>query len=944
MHGARRLDRGKREPRFHHAPARFACATMVVITRAGSPTPVMDDLIEVLHTLARQRGREAAPLIAMRRFPAREGARVSHLPVEARLEQAWVVVTGEPFRPHQAPALSALRRGEPVALLGGPPARRTLPLLVAGWLREAGPGTALVLAPDEAAGEEQRVALERLLREVSPTLRVEVARGAASRAPSSARVVITTPMTLHERLLRFHGRAWATFWARLGLIALTDAQRYTGLAAIHLAGLLTRARRLAGGEPPLRLVATVAPVQGAAEALAAISGDAWRVIAVDDTPRPAAALALWRAPAERMREAAALALGLAHARARVHIITAPFEVPLARRLLGPDLPEVSVGAAPQAAEAQIICGIDRAAASLQSCLESAALTVLLLGDEPAERTLARLCERGQPAGAEVDDKPVPLVETLPHWIAAPANAYVEAQHLVCAASEYPLSAAEVAAWGVESLVERLERNGSLVQLPDAEPLWQPGPAAREAYADFDPQAAATAPVSIRDERGAALGTLGLDAFDRWGFPGAALPPLRGGYRVRERDDSRLSLTLHELPEARRALPMRRCAVQVRDRLDQRLIRGQSVAWGRVVVDEEVYGFQEVGPDTAAREERFAQPLAARWSAPALWIDLPMALNAERQLVGWSLVAALPLLTLASVSDLVPACDAEARRIYFVDAQPGGNGLSAWLFEALERVLPTAYAVALDGRADPLLKSLARADMDWMLALLGGVAPAPLERPRELVTPEPLPLRREAPRHAEPLTPPAPVEPSLAWREPLAPPAPEAPPPRRKAARAGATTSDGSASADQPPSTRRRESPSSREGRPARRKAPPAPPPPEPPAEQRQPPPPGSASGEEAAAPVPVDPAELAARLRAMRERRQEGGAPRAPKPASGGEPRFRPGDRIVCVPHGSGTVVSSRVEDGREILRVRFAGLGELMVDASVNLVRLAGDDAPGRE
>ncbi|MGQ9925801.1 MAG: helicase [Chloroflexaceae bacterium] len=907
----------------------------------------MDDLIEVLHTLARQRGREAAPLIAVRRFLAREGARVSHLPVDARLEQAWVLVTGEPFRPHQAPALSALRRGEPIALLGGPAARRTLPLLVAGWLRECGPGTALVLAPDETAGEEQRIALERLLHEVSPTLRVEVVRGVASRASSGARVVIATPATLHERLLRFHGRAWATFWSRLSLIALTDTERYGGLAAVHLAGLLMRARRLAGGQPPLRLVATVAAVQGAAEALAAISGNAWRVIAVDDTPQPAAALALWRAPAERMREAVTLALGLAQARVRVHIITAPFEVPLTHRLIGPDLPEVSVGVAPQAAEAQIICGIDRAAVSLRPCLESAALTVLLLGDEPAERTLARLCERGEYAGAGVDEKPIPLLETLPHWIVAPVNAYVEAQHLVCAASEYPLSAAEVAAWGVESLVARLERNGSLVQLPDADPLWQPGPAAREPYADFDLQAAATTPVSICDERGTALGTLGLDAFDRWGFPSAALPPLRGGYRVRERDDTRLSLILHELPEARRALPLRRCMVQVRDRLDQRLIRGQSVAWGRVMVDEEVYGFQEVGPGAAVREERFAQPLTARWSAPALWIDLPMALNAERQLVGWSLVAALPLLTLASVSDLVPVCDAEARRIYFVDAQPGGNGLSVWLFEALESVLPTAYAVALDGRADPLLKSLARADMDWMLALLGGVAPAPVERPRDLVTPEPLPLQREVPRHTEPLVPPAPVESSLARYTPPPPPAPEAPPPQRKATRAGASGSDGSASAraDQLPSTRRREpSPASlREGRPTRRKAPPAPPPPERSTEQRQPPASGSTSGE-AAAPVPVDPAELAARLRAMRERRQEGGTPRTPKPASGGEPRFRPGDSIVCVPHGPGTVVSSRVEDGREILRVRFAGLGELMVDASVNVVRLAGDNAPGEE
>lgn len=905
----------------------------------------MDDLIEVLHTLARQRGREAAPLIAVRRFPARDGARVSHLPVDARLEQAWVVATGAPFRPHQAPALSALRRGEPVALLGGPSARRTLPLLVADWLREAGPGAVLALAPDEAAGEELRDDLERLLRQAHPSLRAGVTWGGASRAAASAQVVIATPVTLHERLLRFHGRAWTAFWSRLGLIALADAQRYAGLAAIHLAGLLRRARRLAGGSQPPRLVATLAPVLGAAEALAAISGDAWRVIAADDTPRPASVLALWRAPAERAREAAMLAIGLAQARARVHLIAAPFEVPLLRGLIGSDLPEVSVGAAPRPAEAQIICGVDCAAANLRLCLESASLTVLLLGDEPAERALARLGERGDHA-RDGDEKPVPLIETLPHWIAAPVNAYVEAQHLVCAASEYPVSAAEVAAWGVESLVARLERNGMLVQLPDVEPLWQPGPAAQDPYADFDLQAAATAPVSMRDERGAALGTLGLDAFDRWGFPGAALPPLRGGYRVRERDEARLTLTLHGAPEARRTLPLRRCTVQVRDRLDQRLIRGQSVAWGRVVVDEEIYGYQHVAHGAMVEEQRFEQPLAARWSAPALWIDLPMAFNAEQQLPGWSLVAALPLLTLASASDLVPAYDAEARRLYFVDAQPGGNGLAAWLFEVLEAVLPTAYEVALNGRIDPLLKSAARADMDWMLALLGGVTPAPVERPREPVMPEPLPLRHEAPRYEAPLAAAPHAEASLLWPEPPAPAPPDKPPSRRRAARPGAASSGKAMSegSEQRPSPRRREPSASaaREERPARRKAPSAAE--EASTDRRKPPSPASSAGEESAPPVTADPAELAARLRAMRAQRQQGGAPRAPRPASGGEPRFRPGDSIVCVPHGPGTVVASRVEDGREILRVRFAGLGELMVDASVNLVRLAGDEAPGEE
>lgn len=900
----------------------------------------MDGLIDVLHTLARQRGREAGPLIAVRRFPAREGARVSHLPVDQRLAQAWVAATGEPFRPHQALALSALRRGEPVALLGGPPARRTLPLLVAESLHEAAPGTALVLVPDEAAGEEQRAVLATLLREVNAALRVEVAWGALSRAPANAQVVIATPATLHERLLRFHGRAWAPFWSRLSLIVLADAQRYVGVAAAHLAGLLNRARRLAGGPQP-RLVATVAPVLGAAEALAAISGDAWRVIATDDGPRPASALALWRAPAERMREAATLALGLAQAQTRVHLITAPFEVPLVRALIGPDLPEVGVGVAPQAAEVQIICGIDCAAASLRLCLESAALTVLLLGDEPAERTMARLSAPDEYLAAGDEAKSVPLIETLPHWVAAPINVYVEAQHLVCAASELPVRAAEVAAWGVESLVERLERNAMLVQLPDAEPLWQPGPAAREPYADCDLRAAATTPVSLCDERGAVLGTLSLDVFDRWGFPGAALPPLRGGYRVRERDDNRLTLTLHSLPEARRTLPLRRCAVQVRDRLDQRLVRGQSVAWGRVVVDEEVYGFRQVSPGAAMEEQRFAQPLAARWSAPALWIDLPMTLNAEGQLVGWSLVAALPLLTLAGTTDLVPAYDAEAQRIYFVDAQPGGNGLAVWLFEALESVLPIAYTVALDGRAEPLLKPLARDDMDWMLALLGGVAAAPVDRNRELVMPELAPLRREAPRQEGPRAAQPPVDAPATWREPPAPP-PEKAPPRRKAARGTAPRGSAPEGLDRQPSARQRPEPPApkREERPAQREAFASPSPPAAPEEPGKPAPPESAPDQTVPPPGPADPVELAARLRAQRMQRQRRDPTPAPKPATGGEPRFRPGDSIVCVPHGRGTVVSSRVEDGREILRVRFAGLGEVLVDASVNAVRLAGDDA----
>ena len=75
------------------------------------------DISDIIQAIARQRGRgDAGPLIMLRQLDGAPGERISHLPVEAELAQAWVALTGEPFRPHQAQALTALRRGEPVAL------------------------------------------------------------------------------------------------------------------------------------------------------------------------------------------------------------------------------------------------------------------------------------------------------------------------------------------------------------------------------------------------------------------------------------------------------------------------------------------------------------------------------------------------------------------------------------------------------------------------------------------------------------------------------------------------------------------------------------------------------------------------------------------------------------------------------------------------------------
>ncbi|NJK81710.1 MAG: hypothetical protein HC876_17055 [Chloroflexaceae bacterium] len=71
----------------------------------------------------------------------------------------------------------------------------------------------------------------------------------------------------------------------------------------------------------------------------------------------------------------------------------------------------------------------------------------------------------------------------------------------------------------------------------------------------------------------------------------------------------------------------------------------------------------------------------------------------------------------------------------------------------------------------------------------------------------------------------------------------------------------------------------------------------------------------------------------------------SPRSAAPIEPRFRAGDRIVCVPYGEGVVQSSRIVDEQELITVRFAEHGIIEVNPSVNSVRrIEQPSRPGDE
>lgn len=920
---------------------------------------VVQTIHEILQTLARQRGRgDALPLLTYTPLEGAGGERIAHLPIDSELAQAWVALTGEPFRPHQAHALTALRRGEPVALrAASADAMLTANLLLYATLLADPATTALIVPPDEVSVQATWARIAQLNQALPRTMQINALPIAPNRRPDvSARVVIASPVALHTRLLRHHDRGWSNFWARLQLVLLPDLQQFTGVAAAQLADLLFRSQRIAahhGGHAP-NFLAVLHDVAEADTVLTGLLGQPWRVVAADDGPRAPSGLAVWRGGSGWRRDVTELATTFQRQGYQVHIVCRQLDRPLLAQSIG-DVPRVTFGPELMPAQVLIAAGFPAGHSAVRRMLHSGSqAVVVVLGELPHEQALAR-----QPQDF--------AIAPASSWVAPGANAYVLARHVVCAASELPLTEIEAGAWGVLDIVERLVAQEQLVDLPDPEVAWKPTDAAGDPYADWSLRSASGGAAVARNEQSQSLGMIEADLYDRWAFPNAALPPGVGGYRVLARDDDTGAMTLRAEPGGRRTYPLRRCTVTVRDARESRTMVGnRAVAWGRVVVEEECYGYREASSNSAPADIALNPKLNTRWAAPACWFELHTDIQVQGQFIGWSLAAALQLRALADFTDVVPCYDYASRRLYLVDAQPGGNGLSAWAYTHAEELLPLAYDIALACRSDPLLEPLCRADMDWLLLLLGrqvaevsaapsrpparvefipapeppatapppsvviprkparsDEAPRPARAPSEspAVRPSPPPEARPVPVREEPVppTPEPELRPLPLWDEPK-PAVPEPEPPIQRPARAPG----------EPPAVRQPPAPEAPTSRP--RDA--APPPPNRPTERTP------APAEEEAAPDAQALIERLRRQRQQREARQQV-PPRTPvRPSAEAftvAQRFAAGDKVFCLPYGDGEVRESHVEDGRELLTVTFPDLGDLPIDPMLNLVRKLG-------
>ncbi len=920
----------------------------------------MQSISDVIQGIARQRGRtDMSPLALLRPIDARTGERISHLPVESDLGQAWLALTGEPFRPHQSHALTQLRRNEPVALRAeSGSVNTTLALLTYALLTPEALPAGLVLTYDEPAAQALHDLFSQINGQLPQHIRLSIALVSEKKPNPYARLVIASAEQLHTRMLRHHDRAWQLLFSRLRALLIPDIHRFAGVSGAHLADLLLRLRRVSAAHNPssaLATLATISAVNTPEAALAAALGSPWRIVQADDGDQKETIVGIWRGGATRLRDSAEIALALQRNGYFVHIACDALERAVIAPIVG-DIPAISIGPEPPPSQVLIIVGYPGSPSHLRRlCRSGYNAVILVLGDLPHEQALIQ--------------RPETLLAATPaDWPPAPANAYVTAQHVLCAANELPLTASEVEAWGAQEIVDRLVAAGQLVDLPDTEVCWKPGPEADDPYPEFHLLAPSGAAIHVQSEQGRQLGVLDPTIFERWTFNNAALPPGSGGLRVLARDEEHASVVLRLESNARRSYPLRRSTVQVREiRQTRSMVGGAMIGWGRVVAEEEIYGYREQVPGGQAADLALNPPLKTRWIAPACWFELHGPLQVLGQFIGWSLAAVLPLRSLAAFTDITPCYDHEQRRLYMIDSHPGGNGAAVWLYSNAEQLLPLAYDIAYACRNDALLEPLSRVDMDWLLALLGKTAVEPRRTSESSAATAHIPTPTASPSIPTPSQPYIELPPR-SGRSP-SPPAntPAAEPSRR-------TIPPQSPPVRPEPNARQPEPPAELSHRinpvaPTRSEPAAVPESPTPPAVRPNPPgrqerfsiepPPVDRNdrprrGVPAPTPAPEedgppDPAALIARLKRQREQREASLSRAAPTTAPTSQPgngpnssvvaRFKSGDRIFCLPYGDGLVGASRVEQGRELLTVNFPDYGELEIDPAINLVRLIEAD-----
>ncbi|MGO4445394.1 DEAD/DEAH box helicase [Mycobacterium sp. 2YAF39] len=467
------------------------------------------------------------PLRHVADLPPRQGRRLDWPQwADPDVVQAFVDRGIEAPWSHQLAAADLVHAGRHVVLSTGTASGKSvayqLPVLTA--LKADSRARVLYLSPTKALGHDQlRAAVA--LTEAVPTLRdvapssydgdspTEVRRFARERS----RWIFSNPDMIHLSLLRNHAR-WAVFLRNLRYVVIDECHYYRGVFGSNVAMVLRRLLRLstrysATGETPTVIFAsatTAAPAITASELI----GQTVAEVTEDGSPQGARTVALWEpallddvfgengAPVRRSAGAdAARVMGnliaegartLTFVRSRRGAELTALGARARLEELAPELAE-KVASYRAGYLAEDRRALERALAdgelrglattnALELGVDIAGLDAVVLAGFPGTVTsfwqqAGRAGRRGQSALIVLIARDDPLDTYLVHHPSAlldkpiervvidPSNPYVLGPQLLCAATELPLTEAEVRMWNAEAVAESLVDDGLLRRRP-----------------------------------------------------------------------------------------------------------------------------------------------------------------------------------------------------------------------------------------------------------------------------------------------------------------------------------------------------------------------------------------------------------------------------------------------------------------------------------------------
>ncbi len=608
---------------------------------------------------------------------------------------------------------------------------------------------ALYLYPTKALAQDQARKLAQLR---PPHLREAIYDGDTPKEERPAirrknNLVLTNPDMLHVGILPHH-KGWGDFFANLGWVVVDEAHTYRGVFGSHVANVLRRLRRIAryyGAEP--RFLLASATIANPVELAERLVGTPFELIDDDGAPRAGREVAMWNPPlldqatgARRsaLAEAADLLAELVSQGVRtICFLKSRRGIELIQRFARENLerrgkPELAARIAPyrggytpqqrreiedrlssgellavvatDALELGIDVGeLDAAicvtfpgtAASLRQMWGRAGrrrrgLAVYVAGQDALDQFFCRHPEEflGRPVEAAILDH---------------TNEQIAGRHLVAAAYELPLSAADEEVFG-EGWGERTE------QLVAAGELRQAGGRLLPRRSDFVASrialrsASADSVAVIERDSGEMLGLVEAERAFTTIHPGAIYLHLGRSYEVERLDVRERRAIVSAFDGDWYTRPKKETDIYVERIHEQRDVAGVELHFGEVSVTEQVIAFQRVSISEQEPIDIVALELPEQnFVTQALWYVLPDKLSGALPpdvLLGalhateHGQIAVLPLIAMCDrwdIGGLSTNVHFQTGRatIFIYDGHPGGVGITRRGYNEFERLLGDA---------------------------------------------------------------------------------------------------------------------------------------------------------------------------------------------------------------------------------------------------------------